>query len=325
MDIYFRPEYALLGSLIDGGTPESFAFDSEYGSVVYHFIKRQIPQSINDEIYFDIITPYGYGGPCVNPLSPDKRTALVEGFCNAFSEYCLDNNIVSEFVRFHPVYNNAEDFKNHYDVTAIRKTVGTDLASEDPVKSEFNKSCRKNIRKALKSGITYRVTRSPESIDGFLDIYYSTMDRDKASEYYYFDKNYFDKLLALFKNDLIYTEAFFDGKIIAASICFVSDDNVHIHLSGTLSEYLYLSPAYILRYAVVEWGKKNSMKRVHHGGGVSNSPGDSLYLFKKQFGINIDYDFYVGKMIRNRKVYDMLCEITGNSSDCEFFPAYRKR
>ena len=110
MDIYFRPEYAVLSSLIDGGTSEEFSFDSQYGTVSYQFIKREIPQKHNGETYFDIITPYGYGGPLVVPSSPDKREALVRSFCEAFDKYCLENNIVSEFVRYHPLYNNADDF-----------------------------------------------------------------------------------------------------------------------------------------------------------------------------------------------------------------------
>ena len=35
------------------------------------------------------------------------------------------------------------------------------------------KTCRKNIRQALNKGVTYRVTKSPENIDSFKEIYYS--------------------------------------------------------------------------------------------------------------------------------------------------------
>ena len=325
MDIYFSYEYAVLSALIDGGAAESFLFDSEYGSVVYRFIKREIPKKIDGTQYYDIVTPYGYGGPVLISDSTENRAQLVQGFCEAFDKYCIENNVVSEFVRFHPIYKNADDFKEVYNVRAIRKTVCTDLlCSDDPIRSEFSKSCRKNIKKSLKLGVTYRVTRAPESIDVFIDIYYSTMNRDNAAEYYYFDKKYFDSLLELFKKDLIFVEAVYENKIIAASLCFVSDDKIYIHLSGTLSEYLHLSPAYILRYAVVKWGKENGVRLIHHGGGISNSSDDKLYRFKKQFGLS-DFDFCVGKMIRNREIYSKLCEAVGNSPDDDFFPAYRKR
>ena len=46
---------------------------------------------------------------------------------------------------------NAKDFENIYRINCIRKTLGTNLKQfEDPVASEFSKSCRKNIRQAIK-------------------------------------------------------------------------------------------------------------------------------------------------------------------------------
>lgn len=326
MDIYFRPEYGKLCELIDGGISERFEYTTEHGSVVNLFIKREVPDLIGGARYYDIVTPYGYGGPFVISENKEFITELCKGYDEAFGRYCSENNIVSEFVRFHPLYNNACDFKGIYDPEHIRNTLGTNLeAFDDPVQSEFSKSCRKNIRKALNAGITFEVTASPENIDEFIEIYYSTMDRDNASEFYYFDKKYFDKMLEYFRDELIYTKALYYDKVIAANICFVTDGNIHIHLSGTLSEYLYLSPAYVLRYAVALWGKENGYRVIHHGGGTSNSPENSLYCFKKQFAKNTEFEFYIGKKIRNKEIYNKLCEKSGISAESDFFPAYRKR
>ncbi len=326
MDIYFRPEYGKLCELIDGGISEVFEYKTEHGKVTNLFIKREIPELVNGEKYYDIITPYGYGGPIVSAESDEFIPELCSGYDKTFTEYCKENNIVSEFVRFHPLYNNARDFEEIYHPEHIRNTLGTNLADfDDPVQSEFGKSCRKNIRRALNAGISFSVTRAPENIDEFMEIYYSTMDRDNASEFYYFDKKYFDTILEYFRNELIYTKAIYEDKVIAANICFVTDGNIHIHLSGTLSEYLYLSPAYVLRYAVAMWGKENGLCTIHHGGGTSNSPEDSLYCFKKQFAKNTEFEFYIGKKIRNKEIYNKLCEKAGTPADSSFFPAYRKR
>ena len=326
MDIYFRPEYGKLCELIDGGLSEIFEYKTEHGSVTNLFIKREIPTLLDGVRYYDIITPYGYGGPVVNAESEEFTAALCSGYDKAFTRYCEENNIVSEFVRFHPLYENARDFGEIYHPEYIRDTLGTALEIyDDPVQSEFGKSCRKNIRRALNAGISFSVTRSPENIDEFMEIYYSTMDRDNASDFYYFDKKYFDTLLEYFSDDIIYTRAVYQDKVIAANICFVTDGNIHIHLSGTLSEYLYLSPAYVLRYAVTLWGKENGCKVIHHGGGTSNSPEDPLFSFKKQFAKNTRFEFCIGKKIRNSDIYNRLCEMAGAPADSSFFPAYRKR
>lgn len=325
MDIYFTKRYGQLCEQIEGGRCESFDFESRNGKIHHMFIKRPIHQVIDGVQYYDLITPYGYGGPLMNSSCKERKINLCIEFKDRFMKYCNNNHIVSEFVRFHPVFNNALDFANIYSPDCIRKTLGTNLgAYEDPVQSEFSKGCRKSIRQALRKGISFRVTEKPDNIDGFMDIYYSSMKRDNAAEFYYFDKTYFVNMLLLLKNNLLFVEAIYEEKAIAAGLYFISDGMIHIHLSGTLSEYLYLSPAYILRYATTLWGKEHGYKMIHHGGGTSNAIDNSLYLFKKQFAKNTEFDFYVGKKIWNQNAYDKLCELVGYKSNDDFFPAYRK-
>ena len=219
---------------------------------------------------------------------------------------------------------NYEDFKEIYNPIYLRKTLITKLQENDVIQKQFGKSCRKNIRQALNKGITYKVTKSPENIGAFKEIYYSTMDRNHATDYYYFDDEYFNDILKYFKDNVILVEAIFEEKTIAAGLYFIYKDVIHIHLSGTLTEYLYLSPAYILRYAVTLWGIENGYKTIHHGGGRSNDENDTLYLFKKNFAKLYDVDFYIGKKIWNQEIYNKLCKIKGVSEKESFFPAYRK-
>ncbi|MBR7117522.1 MAG: peptidoglycan bridge formation glycyltransferase FemA/FemB family protein [Clostridia bacterium] len=323
-DIYFAEEYGRLYEKCESGKAIRYVYDSEFGRVSHLFIKREIPIKADKELY-DITTPYGYGGPIIERVCDGHtREELISGFEANFSEYCKSEGIVSEFVRFHPIFNNASDFKDVYSAIPIRKTLGTDLTLEDPVSEEFSKGCRKNIRRSTAKGVTWRVTEAPADISRFKDIYYSTMDRNGASDYYYFDDEYFNDCLKYFQKNLIFVEAIFEEKTIAAGLYFVYNNTIHIHLSGTLSEYLHLSPAYILRYAVTLWGKEHGYKLIHHGGGRSNAEDDNLYLFKKQFAQMTEFDFYVGKRIWDNAAYDMLCRESGNTECSDFFPAYRK-
>ena len=59
-------------------------------------------------------------------------------------------------------------------------------------------------------------------------------------------------------------------RVIAAALRFVYGRTIHVHLSGTLGDFLALSPAYVLRYGVILWGMENGFHLVHHGGGVTN-------------------------------------------------------
>ncbi|TYS59863.1 peptidoglycan bridge formation glycyltransferase FemA/FemB family protein [Sutcliffiella horikoshii] len=323
-DIYFNDNYGKLYENVENGKVKIFHYKCDLGEVENQFIIRKIPRRNVEEAYYDIATPYGYGGPIILDCDNDKKGELISLYSTAFSDYCKENNIVSEFVRFHPLINNVNDFKEVYDIACIRKTLGTNLKDyENPVQSEFSKSCRKNIRKALNNGVSFEIIEKPADLGEFKQIYYSTMDRNNASGYYYFNDEYFENILTHFRDNIIIVKAIYNEKTIAQGLYFVHKKYIHIHLSGTFSEFLYLSPAYILRYAVTIWGKENGYEMIHHGGGRSNAENDGLFKFKKGFAKNTEFDFFIGKKIWNEKIYNELCKEIGVNNDAQFFPAYR--
>lgn len=326
-DIYFDDQYGKLYEKADNGKAEIFLYENQYGRIRHQFIKRKIPKSIwEQEQLYDIVTPYGYGGPIIIEAADMGKEELVKGFYEEFSKYCHGEGIVSEFIRFHPIVNNALDFNEIYHPIWDRNTVGTNLKDfEDPVQSEFSKRCRKNIRQAVNKGVSCRITYQPEELENFKQIYYDTMKRNDAEDYYFFDDAYFEMCLKNYRENLLLIEAVFEDKVIAAGMYFLYNRTIHVHLSGTLQEYLYLSPAYILRYGLTIWGKENGYELIHHGGGRSNKEDDSLFLFKKQFAGHTKFDFYIGRKVWMPDKYSQICKKNNKSEESAFFPAYRRR
>lgn len=326
LDIYFEPHYGELYEKIENGVNTVFKYSSSYGKIYHMFIKREIEIKIDDEIWYDLVTPYGYGGPIIIECKEGKRDILIEEFNKSFSQYCMENNVVSEFIRFHPIIGNANDFRNMYEVSYVRNTVGTKICpNEDPIQTEFSKSARKSIQRALKFGLTYRITYKPECIDNFIEIYYSTMERNNAEKYYYFGQDYFNECLQYFKNNILFIEVIYENKVIAAALYFVYGKFIHAHLSGTLKEYLMFSPAYVIKYATALWAKENGISLIHYGGGITDSKEDALYKYKKKFTRNTEFEFYIGKKIWNNQIYEKLCELSNVDRNIQYFPAYRKR
>lgn len=327
-DIYFDDHYGKLYEKADKGTAVIFTHKSSYGEVKHQFIKRAIPVELlpqQEEVY-DIVTPYGYGGPVITTVENDCREQLAEAFYEDFSKYCADEKIVAEFVRFHPIVRNALDFGAVYHPIWDRNTLGTNLKEyDDPVQSEFSKRCRKNIRQALNKGVSYRIIERPDNLDDFKKVYYSTMERNDASDYYFFDDEYFNNCLKYFGEHILLIEVLFEDNVIAAGMYFLYNKTIHIHLSGTMTEYLNLSPSYILRYALACWGKEHGYEMIHHGGGRSNAPDDSLFLFKKQFASNTKFDFYVGRKVWMPEKYAEICAYNKVDPEDKYFPAYRAK
>ena len=322
-DIYFELEYAKLYENENCKAVE-YRFECEHGAITNLFLKRKIdilcPNGVQ---YYDRVTPYGYGGPIIRSLTGDK-SKLLEQYEKAMRDYTKKNHIVSEFVRFHPIIGNGPDFGMVYSSKFDRKTVGTNVRDYE-LAEEFSKSAYKTIRRAEKAGVTYEILRNDIDIDEFRKIYFSTMDRDSADEFYYFDEKYFDHCREKLGEYLLYVRVLFEGKAIAAGCYFAYGDIIHCHLSGTMSEYLNLSPAYIIKLATATWGRNNGFRYIHYGGGTSPDANNSLYKFKKKFGQNTEFDFYIGKKIWDLEAYNELCKMVGVTEDIGFFPAYRSK
>src|SRR5699024_3855521 len=135
---------------------------------------------------------------------------LLLEFQECFTRFALDNNIVSEFVRFNPLFQNQEPFRELYDISYIRNTVGTDLGcSEDVFQSEFCSTARRKVRKLLRNEKIYcELNRGFEDIEAFIDIYNETMTRHQAAGFYYFDREYFYELKRQFGEQLFTTSVY---------------------------------------------------------------------------------------------------------------------
>ena len=325
-DIYFDRNYGKLYEKIENGKVVIYKLKTSNGIITNQFIKREIPIEIDNHKYYDIVTPYGYGGPVIEKISGDKDTLLLE-YEENFSKYCKKNYIVAEFVRFHPIYKNYEDFKTIYKSSFNRYTLGTNIKDyDDPVQSEFSKHTRRTIRTILNNGISFKMIEKPtkKDVEEFKKIYYLNMERKEADDYYFFDDGYFNDIQKYYEGKFVIAESLYEGKIIAAGLYFVTDNNVHAHLSGTDTEYLHLSPAYILKYGTAIWAKEHGINYIHYGGGTSAAEDNPLYLFKCKFAKNTKFEFWIGKKVWNTEVYDELCDKKGVSKESDYFPAYRK-
>src|SRR5699024_8145898 len=132
-----------------------------------------------------------------------------------------------------------------------------------------------------------------------------------------------EKCMELFPDNILFVSVKFDNKVIAMGFYFIYESMIHAHLSGTLSDYLELSPAYILKYATVEWAESNNIKLIHYGGGTTNNSDDPLFKFKRKFTKETLFSFHIGKKIWNEEIYNQLCLENNVNKNVDFFPAYR--
>lgn len=328
-DVYFLYNYFIPFSNFGDGEPQLFYFESEYGSVAYPFMLRDIADSKNikgkilKDRYFDISSAYGYGGPLYTSNTSDSCESLKQEFFLFFSEYCVTNNIISQFDRFHPLLKNHKFFEGYSELAQIRKTVHIDLTDHDTIWNNMESKCRQMIRKAQKNNVTTEIDFEMKTLEDFKNIYQSTMTNNEANDYYLFDDRFYDDTVKHLKENAFIINAFLDDIIIASILVLHSNKYIHGHLGGALQQYKYLQPTSLLYYEIAKWGCEKGLKCFHVGGGYE-SDCDSLYQFKKTFNRNDPNEFYIGKRIHNLDKYNELVTISGNANnESSFFPKYR--
>ncbi len=329
-DVYYLSGYTKAFKYHGDGEPTLIYYHDEEIRAINVVMIRDIAENkrfkdkIESKSLFDITTPYGYGGFVIEGIPNDNNLKKIN---KEYSDYCRLKNIISEFVRFHPVLNNSKINCEIYEVIDLGKTITMDLISKEQIWNDLSSKNRNVIRKAIKSGVEIYWGRSPELIDEFIPLYNATMNKDDATDYYYFNKEFYKSVLEDLRYNSLIFYALYDQKIISMSMILFGNDNMHYHLSASDKEYQSLAATNLLLYEAACWGFENGYKSFHLGGGLGSKE-DSLFKFKKAFNKNSKTYFSIGKKIFDQEKYHVLKNIrekeSNKTSRDGFFPSYRE-
>jgi ribosomal protein S18 acetylase RimI-like enzyme len=329
-DVYYLSGYVRAFEINGDGTPTLFFYEDEDIRAMNVVMVRDIAKfepfhkSIPKNTYFDLVTPYGYGGWLIE-VKKDASTG-VKTLDAIYTQYCVLHNYVCEFVRFHPLLHSWKQLKDVYDVQFLGNTVVIDTSNIDIIWNNFTSKNRNKIREAQKSGLKTYWGREPHMISKFIEIYKETMDTAGATQYYYFSEDFYRSILEDLKDNAMwfYTET--DGIVAAISIFMFCNRKMHYHLSASRREYRNIRPTNLMLYEAAMWGCKNGYSKLHLGGGVG-ARHDSLYQFKKSFNRGKDCEYNTGRKIFMPDVYKKLCDERGKDPVYDpqtvYFPAYR--
>lgn len=318
-DLYYSYEYGSLFAKNEKGKLMAAYFENENTKIFYPFIRRNVVW--DEEGIYDIVTPYGYGGPLLEG-SGEK----ILQFYEYFEEYCKENNIITETIRFHPIIKNYENYNKLMEVEYIRKTTAVDLSLPlEEIRKQYSSMNKRNIKKAKNEGIIcFLVENTPKNINTFFNLYLETMDRNNADRYYYFDENYFYEQI----KDSIISETFllfaqYKDEIIAGVMVLKGPKYSHYHLGASKTKFLHLRPNNHLFDYMIEFCKSKGSTLLHLGGGYQEN--DGLFKFKASFSNGNNFDYFIGKRVYDRKKYNRIIEGARRyyKINENYFPIYR--
>lgn len=262
--------------------------------------------------YYDLITPYGYGGfwGSVSDWAQLNQT---------YTDYCVSNHYICEFVRFELF----TEYAQHYDGDVESRTHNVIRSLSLPLDEmwmDFKQKVRKNVKKANSYNLSIIVESTDDHIDDFLRIYYSTMERTYAEKKYFFSRTFYESLCEM-KDNVMFFHAVYDGKIVSTELVIYGTENCYSYLGGTDIDYLHVRPNDFLKYEIIKWAKGKGLKCFVLGGGYGAD--DGIFQYKYALAPHGVVDFHIGRKIFDQKSYDMLVGLRSDTINEDFFPVYR--
>ncbi|HET9196996.1 MAG TPA: GNAT family N-acetyltransferase [Solirubrobacterales bacterium] len=288
------------------GATHTLRIEAAGGELLAPLVVKEIPGTGER----DATSPYGYPGfhspvPFGGMATERNRRMTVDPAAVDFSA----TGLVSVFIR-HALDRTPLAGVSQRNVVQI---------ADPALLPKSRPSDRRQVRRNLEAGYAVEVVPSGETSSGqrsaFLAAYEQTMRRTGAAPHYFFDAEYFDRILAADRTWLALAHAP-SGEVAAASIATVSDGYLHYYLSGSADAHLRDSPMKNVVARLVEHATELNLP-LNLGGGIA--AGDALEEFKRGFA-NRQLAWTTSELICDERKY---AELSAGREAGGYFPAYR--
>lgn len=323
-DVFYLSEYvtAFMHEEKKNGTPILLLYEHDSDRAINVVFRRDVAndekfsEKIPQDTFFDLISPYGYGGFWGKIEDHDTLN-------RTYNAYCAANGYICEFVRFELF----SDYHLHYDGETEIRTHNVVRNLEMPLDEmwmDFKQKVRKNVKRAQQNHLDIIIENTDEHLQDFLDIYYSTMERSNAEREYYFSKEFY-KTLNQMRENIMYFHVLHEERIISTELVIYGAENCYSYLGGTFRDYFNLRPNDFLKYEIIKWAKAKGLKNFVLGGGCGAD--DGIFQYKTCLAPKGIVDFYIGRKIFDEEKYQTLVEIRAKENpacrDSSYFPKYR--
>lgn len=307
-DVYFLPEYLYPYAESEGVEACCVVYTNKDAIFMYPFLKSVIQQ---DELFphleglQDVQSAYGYGGPVVNAAGEDP--VFLDEVWKIFSDWCSGEQVISEFVRFHPLLDNVRWASQAMKIFKDRITVPIMLENypQAVLDSSYYRVHRQMLRKAERVGFTFHTLSARSELSWFVPLYQNTQDFLQAGDETRFGSDYFRCLIEGFDAKAWLGVVKHSGEIAAAALVLEGTTFLHSHLMGYRRDIKTSGMTNLLYYGIAEEGVKRGKTILHMGGGRTNHENDSLLRFKESLSSE-RRTFWLGTLCHNHVLYDDL-------------------
>ena len=322
-DVYHLPGYVACAARHQEGHPTAFLAEAEGHALLVPLVLRPLPPHLDaPDAWRDATSPYGYPAPLLTPGCPE---ALTTAFLEGFRDHAAEAQIVSVFLRLHPLLPFPEaPLRAHGTLLRHGQTVFFDLTRPPEVlHRQMRRNHRRDLRTLRNQGFTFHLDQW-QHYPTFRRLYEDNMRRVQATAFYFFSEDYFADLRTTLPDHLhLGTVHAPDGTIAAASLFTCTDGLAQHHLCGTAAAFLPMSPIKLMIDEIRRWAAAQGCQALHLGGGLGGRE-DALFRFKAGFA-NTLADFFTARLILHPDHYALLTQraFPHSPPPPDFFPAFR--
>lgn len=307
--------YLAAGAMLEpDGRAELAVWEDEDGLIIHPYISRAVDARGN---WRDLISAYEFGGYWFSTRDAAAKARLTTAFDLRFRQYCVENAIVSEFMRLHPMLFRNTTLFSDFDLRGPAEHVIVPLiGAPEEVRAGYHVTRRRQVRQGIGNGLTMEPVRDAAA---FIDVYHHNLDRLQADDYWYFPTDY---IAALGDHIRIFMVRDPSGDVCGAH-CYLDDPPWRFaFLCHGVADKLDLRPNDFAFDAAAIDAQAAGLEWLHLGGGQP-----SLLAYKSKFS-NITTPYRWATRTFLPDVYRQLVKsreaATGQSlRRTGFFPAYR--
>lgn len=326
-EVMAHPEFALLFAR-PGDRVVCLLGEDAGGCILFPLILRPLavePWARKGEDRWDATTPYGYGGAYAWGAGPRDDSA----FWSAHAAWCREAKVVSTFARLSLFPDQLSSMPGHVEerVPNIVVPLG---GGPEAITAGYESKVRKWVKTAEAAGLTVEADGTGARLEEFLAIYKHTMTRNGATDWYFFPREFFQRIIDKLPGQFVFFHTLQNGKSVSCDLVLCSTRYVYYFLGGTFEEAYDLGPNYLLKHRIALWAAAEGKTGYVLGGGYEL--GDGLFRYKRAYARKGEVAFKVACLIHDEKA---VAELSRDRTEHEaragktwtpkpgYFPSYR--
>jgi predicted N-acyltransferase len=303
--IFYTPEYCALHKE-EGSSPAMLLYQDDFGvafdvTSVKNVAYLPFYQSVAGQLAYPPIDLANsiYNGPVVVSGGADHQEML-RRYRKALDQFCADNHVVTEFVRFHPLYQHSEALSKIEELIPVSDILYVDLrAGYEAARKQYRKGHKAAAQKAAREGASWNFVEPDDNhLATFLRLYEWTQRRNGTRGVYVQKEPFFRAMFDELKGRALLVESYAQADVVSSSIFLDDKTCLWYQYSGSALDLLGTNAHTYLMDRMVAWAASKGISYlVLGGGGNPHDPTDGIAKFKRGFS------HLMGKVNQLKKVH----------------------